>query len=128
MSKPRSKFSGFLTAAQSSDSDTAGSPITDAERPAGTSRPSPSEPSTRIAGRSLGPTASEVSVSAAPIVAPRRGRPPGKRSDPEFDQVTAYIRRRTHQDVKIALLQEGSGREFSELVEELLANWLRSNT
>jgi hypothetical protein len=55
-----------------------------------------------------------------------RGRPPGKRSDPDFEQVTAYIRRHTHQGVKIALLQEGKGQEFSELVEGLLAKWLKS--
>ena len=29
-----------------------------------------------------------------------------------------------HQGVKIALVQEGKGQEFSELVEDLLAKWL----
>lgn len=27
---------------------------------------------------------------------PRRGRPPGKRSHPEFEQITAYIRKDTY--------------------------------
>jgi hypothetical protein len=58
----------------------------------------------------------------------RRGRPSGKRSDPDFEQVTAYIRRDTHKDVKIALLRDDQGREFSELVEELLVGWLKSRT
>jgi hypothetical protein len=79
------------------------------------------------------PTPSKVAV-ADPLSTPaerpaeRRGpgRPRGKRSDPEFVQTTAHIRRETHRAVKIALLQEGQGREFSELVEELLGNWLRS--
>ena len=53
-----------------------------------------------------------------------KGRPPGKRSDPDFEQVTAYIRKQTHQHVKIALLQENQGQEFSELVENLLVEWL----
>ena len=53
---------------------------------------------------------------------------PGKRSDPDFEQVTAYIRRHTHQGVKIALLQEGKGQEFSELVEDLLAKWLKARS
>ena len=53
-----------------------------------------------------------------------RGRPSGKRTDPDFAQVTAYIRKATHHGVKLRLLQEGQGREFSELVEELLAGWL----
>ena len=52
----------------------------------------------------------------------------GKRSDPDFDQVTAYIRKQTHQRAKIALLQEGRGREFSEFVEDLLANWLQARS
>ena len=68
----------------------------------------------------------------APVVIPTkprgRGRPPGKRSDPNFEQITAYIRKHTHQGVKIALLQEGRGREFSELVEDLLAEWLHARS
>jgi len=59
---------------------------------------------------------------------PRRGRPKGKRSDPAFEQVTAYIRKETHQAVKIALLQDGQDKEFSELVEQLLQDWLQSRT
>jgi hypothetical protein len=55
----------------------------------------------------------------------RRGRPRAKRSDPDFGQITAYIRKRTHRDVKLALLQDGEGKEFSELVEELLNSWLK---
>lgn len=47
----------------------------------------------------------------------------GKSADPGFTKVTAYIRKETHQAVKIKLLQEGQGREFSELVEELLSTW-----
>lgn len=56
----------------------------------------------------------------------RRGRPTGKRSDPDYEQTTAYIRKDTHRHVKIALLEEGEGREYSELVEELLSKWLKS--
>ena len=55
-----------------------------------------------------------------------RGRPRGKRSDPNFEQVTTYLRKHTHQGVKIALVQEGRGQEFSELVEDLLAEWLKA--
>lgn len=55
---------------------------------------------------------------------PRRGRPPGKRNHPDFEQSTAYIRKDTHHAVKIALLQNGK-KEFSQLVEELLCQWLR---
>jgi hypothetical protein len=54
----------------------------------------------------------------------KRGRPAGKRSDPKVVQVTAYIQKDTHTAVKIALLKEGKKRQFSELVEELLRDWI----
>jgi len=59
---------------------------------------------------------------------PKRGRPKGKRSDPDYEQVTAYIRKDTHASIKIALLQEGQKREFSHLVQELLDEWLKSRS
>ena len=52
-----------------------------------------------------------------------RGRPPGKRTHPDYQRVTVYIPRALHDDVKIKLIQEGR-KEFSELVENLLINWL----
>lgn len=55
-----------------------------------------------------------------------RGRPSGKRSDPNFVQTTAYVRAETYRDVRIELLKEGVGREYSELVEELLSQWMKS--
>jgi hypothetical protein len=57
---------------------------------------------------------------------PTRGRPSGKRSDPDYVGFTTYIRKETHRGVKRALLDEPEERELSELVEELLANWLKS--
>lgn len=53
------------------------------------------------------------------------GRPRGKSADPEFTQITAYIRKDTHRNVKIELLKEGKDRELSELVEDLLSSWLK---
>lgn len=65
----------------------------------------------------------------APIVTPRPGRPAGpaggKRSDPDYTQITAYLRKDTRNAVKLALLQEGQGRDVSELVEGLLTGWLK---
>lgn len=56
----------------------------------------------------------------------RRGRPPGKRSDPDFTQITAYVRTKTLEDVKIKLIKQGSNQDVSELIEELLSVWLSS--
>lgn len=61
-------------------------------------------------------------------VTKQRGRPPAKRSDPDYLGFTTYIRRDTHLKAKIALLQEGKGRELSELVEMLLVEWLKKNS
>jgi hypothetical protein len=52
------------------------------------------------------------------------GRPRGKRSNPDYEQVTAYIKKETYRNTKIALLQQGNNQEFSELVEQLLNEWL----
>lgn len=56
---------------------------------------------------------------------PKRGRPNGKRSNAEFQQVTAYVRRNTYRRVSIKLLDRENKGEFSELIEELLQNWLK---
>ncbi|MDQ3747816.1 MAG: hypothetical protein M3367_02200 [Acidobacteriota bacterium] len=75
-------------------------------------------------------TPQTVSIAAAPPAkstdrtSRKRGRPPAKRSDPDFVGLTTYVRRDTHTRAKIALLQEGKGRELSELVEDLLRDWL----
>lgn len=64
-----------------------------------------------------------------PSPAPKkRGRPSGKRSDAEYVQVTAYIHKNTHRDVKIALLKSGDDKDFSDLVDSLLADWLETRT
>ncbi len=57
--------------------------------------------------------------------APKRGRPNGKRSNAEFQQVTAYVRRDTYRRVSIKLLDRESKGEFSGLIEELLQKWLK---
>ncbi|MEL6442153.1 MAG: hypothetical protein AAFQ80_23275 [Cyanobacteria bacterium J06621_8] len=54
----------------------------------------------------------------------KKGRPKGKRSNPDFEQVTAYVRSETYRQTKIALLQQSKLEDFSGLVEELLTEWL----
>jgi hypothetical protein len=58
----------------------------------------------------------------------KMGRPKGKRSNPDYTQVTAYIRQDTYKDIRVLLLQKGDGQEFSELVEELLSEYLKTQT
>lgn len=74
------------------------------------------------------PPATPGPSPALPEPEPRRGpgRPKGKRSDPAFDQVSAYVPHDLYRDVKVALLEDDQGQEFSELVAELLVGWLAS--
>ena len=72
----------------------------------------------------------EQKVSEQRSEPPRRtGRPAtGKKSNPNYRQVTAYVRKDLYRDVTDALYDESRGRdtkrrEFSELVDELLEHW-----
>ena len=53
------------------------------------------------------------------------GRPPGKKSNPDYAQVTVYLQKKTHLEAKRRLLDEGG--EFSELVENLVAQWIQKS-
>jgi len=46
-----------------------------------------------------------------------------KSTDPDFLKFTTYIRKDTHRAVKVKIVEQG--REFSDLVEELLSAWLQ---
>jgi hypothetical protein len=52
-------------------------------------------------------------------------RPLGKSSDPAFTKFTTYIRKTTHRAAKMRLV--GEDRELSDLVEDLLSQWLKEN-
>ncbi len=54
----------------------------------------------------------------------KRGRPggQGKRGNPNYAQVTAYIPKKLHNETKVNLIRLNN-REFSQLVEELLWDW-----
>lgn len=80
-------------------------------QPAGEQPEAPGEPAPEAPTR----------TTAAPR---RRGRPRGKRSDKNFTQVTIYIRRQTHRGAKLALMKSDERHEFSELVEQLVGEWL----
>jgi hypothetical protein len=60
-----------------------------------------------------------------PAVAEGRG---GKSSDPNYSQYSLYLRKTTRKKVGRALDDADTGQDFSELVEELLQQWLASRT
>jgi hypothetical protein len=65
---------------------------------------------------------SDPSDSAQPFNTGRMNR----RGNPNYQQVSGYIRKETHAAVKIALIQEGQGRDLSDVLEELLTKWIES--
>jgi hypothetical protein len=67
-----------------------------------------------------------VEYSDAPPAAIADDRKRGKSADPGYVKLTAYIRKTTHNAVKIRLLQEAQDQDFSELVETLLQSWLNT--
>lgn len=52
------------------------------------------------------------------------GRPPGKRSDPDYKQYSVLLKRQTHRKVSGLLRDRESEQDVSELVEQLLEKWL----
>lgn len=54
---------------------------------------------------------------------PKLGRPAGKRSDTNYRQVSAWVRKSTYDEATIQLVKMGRI-EFSEAVENLLRLWL----
>jgi hypothetical protein len=79
------------------------------------------------------PAASETAtergeiVEAAPSAKPL-GRPPGKRSDPEWKQFSVLLRKRTQREAAIILRSgqdgEGSSHDLSDLLQQLLERWV----
>lgn len=108
MSESKSKFSALL---RSRKEDGAPEAEPQAPAPALKSQPRP-KPATAASG--AGDTAAKRP----------RGRPKanGKRLNPEYTQVTAYIPAELHTETKINLIRSGK-REFSILIEELLTSW-----
>ena len=56
------------------------------------------------------------------VPAPKMGRPAGKKTNPEYTQVTVYLRKEVHRQAKKILIDDG--REFSELVDQLVDRWI----
>jgi hypothetical protein len=52
------------------------------------------------------------------------GRPPGKRSDPEYKQYSVLLKRYTHRQVTNILRNQENSPDVSELLQQLLEQWL----
>ena len=61
-------------------------------------------------------------VSAEPVR--RQGRPLGKRSDPAWKLYSHFLKKQTHREVTNILRNEENGRDLSDVLEQLLEEWL----
>ncbi len=56
-----------------------------------------------------------------------RGRPAtGKRSNPDWKLYSHFLKRRTQREAVARLQAEDDGRDLSDVLQELLENWLKS--
>lgn len=86
----------------------------------------PLEPTPRLAqSKSPDMEPTKSAVAATPTAPRGRGRPAtGKRSNPDFEQVSIYFTKATHKKLKLYRLQADDPRDVSELVEDVMAEWL----
>jgi hypothetical protein len=54
-----------------------------------------------------------------------RGRPHGKSSDPDFQPTTVILRKRTKRTAARILEDQETGQDLSDLIEELLTEWIQ---
>ncbi|MEO0768569.1 MAG: hypothetical protein AAFY72_03915 [Cyanobacteria bacterium J06649_4] len=91
----------------------------------------PTTPQVKVEKTAKTPPASKPS-QPSPEKVKRRGRPPGRRSDPNYTQISAYVPLELLQDVQDELSSERrelgtrTPRPVSQLVEDLLEGWLQS--
>lgn len=60
----------------------------------------------------------------AMAVVPTRGRPAGKRSNPDYEPTTLFLRKATKRTANRMLEDLGIEQDLSELIEELLQRWV----
>jgi len=57
-----------------------------------------------------------------------RGRPAGKRSNPDYEATTVLLRKQTKRKASRLLEDIDSKHDLSELIETLLTEWITGNT
>jgi hypothetical protein len=73
----------------------------------------------------------EQPVEAPMVEAPMirgRGRPHSKSSDPDYQSTTVILRKLTKRTANRILEDEETGQDLSELIEELLLEWIQKHS
>ena len=73
---------------------------------------------------------SQADAPASQVPAPEpskgRGRPPGKRSNPDWKLYSHFLKKRTHREAAARIQAEDDGRDLSDVLQELLEKWLKT--
>ena len=70
---------------------------------------------------------SAPATAAVPESGKGRGRPPiGKRSNPDWKLYSHFLKRKTQRAAVARLQADDNGRDLSDVLQELLENWLRT--
>jgi hypothetical protein len=77
-------------------------------------------PATQPAARQPAPP-----MAAEPVRG--KGRPPGKRSDPDYQPTTVLLRQHTKKMANRLLEDGNTGQDLSELIEQLLTEWIQQS-
>jgi hypothetical protein len=68
-----------------------------------------------------------IPTAVAPETANGRGRPPtGKRSNPDWKLYSHFLKRKTQRAAVARLQADDDGRDLSDVLQELLENWLKT--
>lgn len=125
MTTKRSKFQDIFDATPPEQEGSPDAPPPTAASPTPVAAPQAAAP----VAPSVAPPAPSVAppASAPAQPAPRQGRrAPGKSSDPDYTPVTIYLRKDQYQRVQVRMIELGRKREVSDLIGELLDDWLVS--
>lgn len=124
MSNRRSKFAGIFD----QEEPPAAEPAAPAPEPATTPPPVPTPTSTPAVVATARTPRTQARKTTAPAPRPPTPapteKPLAKSKDPDYAPVTLYVRRDVYTRVQIELLKQGRTREVSDVVTELLSDWL----
>jgi hypothetical protein len=84
----------------------------------------PVEPDPEVQSESETQQAPAAAAPAAPVPrpAPAKSRQPGKKDNPNYVQVTVYLRKDIYKTTRKLLIDDG--RQVSELVDDLVSGWI----
>jgi hypothetical protein len=74
------------------------------------------------------PSTGETAENLEPVIERGRGRPRAKSSNPEYQPTTVILRKTTKRRAAHLLEDREMGKDLSELIEELLTEWLERQT